>query len=63
MSRQRTPVKLRKGIKISDEARRLYQQRDQRLDDDPDSAPLPPETWAKAMCRDEFFRPEILVNG
>jgi uncharacterized protein (DUF4415 family) len=48
---------LRKGIKISDETRALYEQRDRSLDDDPDNAPLPPDRWANAMRRDEFFRP------
>jgi uncharacterized protein (DUF4415 family) len=51
-----TPATLpkRKGIKISDEARRLYEQRDRRLDNDPDCAPLPPEKWANAMTADEY---------
>lgn len=57
MSRKRTPVHLRKGIKITDEIRQAYENRDKRLDDDPDSRPLPPEKWANAMRRDEFFRP------
>lgn len=57
MSRKRTPVHLRKGIKISERTRELYEKRDKSLDDDPDSRPLPPEKWANAMRRDEFFRP------
>ena len=57
MSRQRTPINLRKGIKISPETRRLYDERDRSLDDDPDARPLPPEKWAHAMRREEFFRP------
>jgi len=57
MSRVRTPINSRKGIKISDQTRRLYEERDRSLDNDPDSAPLPPEKWATAMRRDEFFRP------
>ena len=57
MSRQRTPINLRKGIKISRETRKLYDGRDRSLDDDPDSRPLPPEKWAQAMRREEFFRP------
>src|ERR1035441_6437396 len=44
----------RKGIKISDETRRLYEQRDRSLDNDPDCAPLPPERWANAMTAAEF---------
>jgi len=57
MSRERTPVNSRKGIKISDRTRDLYKKRDKRLDKDPDSRPLPPEKWAQAMRREEFFRP------
>lgn len=57
MSIKPTPVNLRKGIKITDEIREAYKKRDRRLDDDPDSRPLPPEKWAHAMRRDEFFRP------
>jgi uncharacterized protein (DUF4415 family) len=57
MSKVRTPINLRKGIKISRETRQLYKQRDRSLDHDPDSRPLPPEKWAHAMRRDEFFRP------
>jgi uncharacterized protein (DUF4415 family) len=57
MRRKRTPVSLRKGIRITDEIRELYEQRDRSLDDDPDARPLPPEKWAHAMRRDEFFRP------
>jgi len=48
---------LRKGIKISRETRELYDGRDRSLDDDRDSRPLPPEKWAHAMRREEFFRP------
>ena len=57
MSRQRTPINLRKGIKISDETRRAYEERDRPLDNDPAVPTLPPERWAHAMRRDEFFRP------
>jgi uncharacterized protein (DUF4415 family) len=53
MSRERTPINSRKGIKISKEARRLYEERDRTLD----PQPLPPDRWAHAMRRDEFFRP------
>jgi uncharacterized protein (DUF4415 family) len=48
---------LRKGIKISEATRRHYEDRDRRLDADPQSRPIPPEKWAHAMRRDEFFRP------
>jgi uncharacterized protein (DUF4415 family) len=57
MSRERTPISSRKGINISGETRELYESRDHRLDKDPDSRPLPPERWATAMRREEFFRP------
>jgi uncharacterized protein (DUF4415 family) len=57
MSKARTPISSRKGIKISEWTKELYEKRDKRLDDDPDTRPLPPEKWANAMRRDEFFRP------
>jgi uncharacterized protein (DUF4415 family) len=57
MSRQRTPINLRKGIRISDETRRAWDERDRSLDDDPDVPTLPPDRWANAMRREEFFRP------
>ena len=57
MSKVRTPINSRKGIKISDKARELYEKRDRSLDNDPETRPLPPEKWAHAMRRDEFFRP------
>jgi uncharacterized protein (DUF4415 family) len=57
MSRERTPVSSRKGIKIDAETRALYESRDRALDSDPDTRPLPPDTWAHAMRREEFFRP------
>jgi uncharacterized protein (DUF4415 family) len=52
-----TPISSRKGIKTSRRTRELYQQRDRRLDNDPDARPLAPQKWAHAMRRDEFFRP------
>ena len=57
MSKERTPVNLREGIKIDAKTRELYEQRDRSLDLVAVSAPLPPERWAHAMRRDEFFRP------
>lgn len=57
MSRERTSISLRKGIKISPETRELYEKRDRSLDADPETRSLPPERWANAMRRDEFFRP------
>lgn len=55
--RQRTPVEERKGIEITDDIRELYEKRNLELDKDPDAAPLPPDRWAHAMRRDEYFRP------
>lgn len=57
MSRARTPISSRKGIKISQRTRELYEKRDKSLDNDPETRPLPPGKWAHAMQRDEFFRP------
>jgi uncharacterized protein (DUF4415 family) len=57
MSKVRTPINSRKGIKISDETRELYEKRDRGLDNDSDPRPLPPGRWAHAMRREEFFRP------
>jgi uncharacterized protein (DUF4415 family) len=57
MSRVRTPISSRKGIKISDKTKALYEKRDKTLDLDPESRPLPPEAWAHAMGRSEFFKP------
>jgi uncharacterized protein (DUF4415 family) len=57
MSRERTPISSRKGIKVSPKTRALYEKRDRSLDADPETRPLPPEKWAHAMRRDEFFRP------
>lgn len=51
------PVAQRKGIKISARTRELYEERNRALDDDPDARPLPPDQWASALRRDEFFRP------
>ncbi len=57
MSKQRMPISSRKGIKISPKALELYEKRDQSPDADPETRPLPPERWATAMRRGEFFRP------
>ena len=56
MNKERTPISSRKGIKISAEARKLYAGRDPR-GEAPESRSLPPERWATAMRREEFFRP------
>ncbi len=57
MSREHTPISLRKGINITSETRDLYQTSVHRTDQDEESRPLPPDRWANAMRRDEFFRP------
>ncbi len=57
MSRERTPINSRKGIKISEKTKALYEKRDKRLDEDPETRMLPPDKWAHSMSRDEFFRP------
>lgn len=54
---KKTPIVQRKGIKISDRARELYDKRDKSLDSDPEARPLSTEKWATAMRREEFFRP------
>lgn len=54
---KRTPPNKRRGIKISDRTRELYEQRNKELDKDPDCAPLSPDKWANAMRREEYFRP------
>jgi uncharacterized protein (DUF4415 family) len=57
MKKERTPISSRKGIKISQRTRELYERRDKSLDNDPERKMLPPEKWAHAMTREEFFRP------
>lgn len=56
MSRQRTPINSRKGIKISRNTQDLYENRDRKLDKEAETRPLSPERWAQAMRREEFFR-------
>ena len=51
-----TPVEKRRGIKISDRTKEAYAKHD-RSKDDPENPVLSPDKWAKAMRRDEFFRP------
>lgn len=43
-------------IKITPEIRQAYEQRDKRLDNDPDAPTLPPEYWAKATVG-KYYRP------
>jgi uncharacterized protein (DUF4415 family) len=54
MSKAPTQINSRKGIKISDRTRALYEERNKELDNDPESRVLPPEKWANAMTRPEF---------
>jgi uncharacterized protein (DUF4415 family) len=56
MSKQRTAISSRKGVKISARTKKLYRQRDKSLDSDPETRPLPPAKLAQAMRREEFFR-------
>ena len=50
------PKDKRKGIKISERTKALYAAHD-HSNDDPENPVLPPEKWALAMRRDEFFKP------
>lgn len=43
-------------IKLSKETRKLYEERDRRLDNDPDAPTLPPEAWQSAQIG-RFYRP------
>lgn len=56
VSIERAPVEKRRGITISERTKRAFAEHDHSKDD-PDSPVLPPEKWANAMRRDEFFRP------
>jgi uncharacterized protein (DUF4415 family) len=55
-SKKRTPVSERKGIKISQRTRELYEQRNKDLDNS-EFPPVHPDKWADAMRREEYFRP------
>ena len=43
-------------IKITDDIRQEYEQRDRRLDKDPDAPPMPPEYWTNATIG-KYYRP------
>ncbi len=43
-------------MKITDEIRKAYEERDKSLDNDPDAPTLPPERWANAVIG-RFYRP------
>jgi uncharacterized protein (DUF4415 family) len=57
MSKERTPINSREGIKIAADTRKIYEKRGPSMDNDPDAPTLTPERGANAMRRDEFFRP------
>jgi uncharacterized protein (DUF4415 family) len=44
-------------IKISQETRDLWEQRDKSLDNDPDAPQLPPEMWDNAIIG-KYYRPK-----
>jgi uncharacterized protein (DUF4415 family) len=46
----------RRTVKITDEIRQAYAERDKSLDNDPDCPTLPPEAWENAEIG-KFFRP------
>jgi uncharacterized protein (DUF4415 family) len=46
-----------KRLKISQETRDLYEQRDRSLDNDPDAPQLPPEMWDNAIIG-KYYRPK-----
>lgn len=54
----KAPIKASSGkrLKIGDETRRLYEQRDKSLDSDPDAPTLSPEMWQNAVIG-KFYRP------
>ena len=43
-------------IKITDEIRKAYAERDRSLDNDPDAPVLPPEMWENAVVG-KYYRP------
>ena len=54
MNKESTPRASR--IKISDETRQAYEERDKSLDHDPDAPAMPPEFWENAQIG-RFYRP------
>ena len=53
MKKESTP---RRRLKITDQIRKAYEQRDKSLDNDPDAPALPPEMWENAVIG-KFYRP------
>ena len=56
MKRASTKINSSKRLKISEETRLAYAQRDRRLDGDPDAPQLPPDSWDKAVIG-KYYRP------
>jgi uncharacterized protein (DUF4415 family) len=56
MKRASTKTNSVKRLKISEETRLAYQNRDRRLDRDPDAPQLPPNYWNKAVIG-KYYRP------
>ena len=54
MKKKSTPRTSR--IRITEETRELYEERDRRLDNDPDAPTLPPDVWRNAQIG-RFYRP------
>jgi uncharacterized protein (DUF4415 family) len=54
----KAPMKTSSGkrLKISEKTRRLYEQRDKSLDNDPDAPTLPPDMWENAVIG-KYYRP------
>jgi uncharacterized protein (DUF4415 family) len=51
-----TSIPRRSTIKITDEIRKAYEERDKSLDNDPDAPTLPPERWASGTIG-KYYRP------
>jgi uncharacterized protein (DUF4415 family) len=56
MKRASTKTNSVKRLKISEKSRLAYQNRDRRLDGDPDAPQLPPDYWNKAVIG-KYYRP------
>ncbi len=56
MKRASTKTNSVKRLKISEKSRLAYQNRERRLDDDPDAPQLPPDYWNKAVIG-KYYRP------
>jgi uncharacterized protein (DUF4415 family) len=56
MKQVSTKTNSTKRLKISQQTKAGYGQRDRRLDNDPDAPQLPPEYWDKAVIG-KYYRP------